>query len=103
MSEIQNTISYLGIWTIILTIFFIIIIFGIFFSAPKIDAIEKAKKELFNKKHKKEIFDEIDNFTDEEREKLLFLIKEKIKEKKEKTQKFFNDWKIIIFTLLKIF
>ena len=103
MSEIQNTISYLGIWTIILTIFFIIIIFGIFFSAPKIHAIETAKKELFNKKHKKEIFDEIDNFTDEEREKLLFLIKEKIKEKKEKTQKFFNDWKIIIFTLLKIF
>lgn len=91
MQEIQNAISCLGLWGSILIIFFVITTFGIFFAAPKEEAIKIAKKELFNKKHKKEIFEELDSFTDEEREKLLFLIREKIKEKKEKIKDFFKN------------
>ena len=82
MQEIQNAISCLGLWGSILIIFF---------AAPKEEAIKIAKKELFNKKHKKEIFEELDSFTDEEREKLLFLIREKIKEKKEEIKDFFKN------------
>lgn len=91
MQEIQNAVSCLGLWGSILIIFFVITTFGIFFAAQKEEAIKIAKKELFNKKHKKEIFEELDSFTDEEREKLLFLIREKIKEKKEEIKDFFKN------------
>lgn len=91
MQEIQNTISCLGLWGILFIIFLGIMFFGAFFAIPRTGAIQLAKKELFNKKHKKEIFEELDNFTDEEREKLLFLIREKIKEKKSEAKKYFND------------
>ena len=91
MQEIQNVISCLGLWGFLFIIFLGIIFFGLFFAIPRSDAIEIAKKELFDKKHKKEIFEELDNFTDEEREKLLFLIREKTKEKKNEAKKFFND------------
>lgn len=91
MQEIQNTISCLGIWGILLIILIGLIFIGVFFTGPKASAIRIAKEELFDKKHKKEIFNELDNFTDEEREKLLFLIQEKIKEKKNEAKQYFND------------
>ena len=91
MQEIQNTISCLGLWGFLFIILIGLIFIGVFFSGPKASAIRIAKEELFDKKHKKEIFNELDNFTDEEREKLLFLIREKIKEKKKETKQYFND------------
>ena len=59
------------------------------------EAIKETKinleKDFFQKKFTKEILEEINKFSDDEREKLLFLIREKIKEKKENVKKFFND------------
>ena len=91
MQAIQNTLSCLGLWGILFIIFIAIIFIGVFFAGPRAAAIEIAKKEMFDKKHKEKIFKELDNFTDEEREKLLFLIREKIKEKKREAKTYFND------------
>lgn len=91
MQEVQNVISCLGLWGILLIILIAITFIGFFFAGPKASAIRIAKEELFDKKHKKEIFEDLDNFTDEEREKLLFLIREKIKEKKNETKQYFSD------------
>ncbi len=91
MQAIQNTLSCLGLWGILFIIFIAIIFIGVFFAGPRAAAIEIAKREMFNKKYKEEIFNELDNFTDKEREKLLFLIREKIKEKKNEAKQYFND------------
>lgn len=91
MQEIQNTLTCLGIWGILFIILIGLIFIGVFFTGPKASAIRIAKEELFDKKYKKEIFEELNNFTDEEREKLLFLIREKIKEKKKEAKQYFND------------
>lgn len=91
MQGIQNLISCLGLWGMLLIILIAITFIGFFFAGPKASSIRIAKEELFDKKHKKEIFEELDSFTDEEREKLLFLIREKIKEKKKEAKQYFND------------
>lgn len=91
MQAIQNTLSCLGLWGILFIIFIAIIFIGVFFAGPRAASIEIAKREMFNKKYKEEIFNELDNFTDKEREKLLFLIREKIKEKKNEVKQYFND------------
>lgn len=91
MQAIQNTWSCLGTWGLLFIIFIGLMFIIGFFAGPRAAAIEIAKKEMFDKKHKKEIFKELDNFTDEEREKLLFLIREKIKEKKREAKTYFND------------
>lgn len=91
MQAIQNTLSCLGLWGILFIIFIAIIFIGVFFAGPRAESIEIAKREMFNKKYKEEIFNELDNFTDKEREKLLFLIREKIKEKKNEVKQYFND------------
>ena len=96
-STLMNTFGMLIISGIIVLIVLYTIFALPFKKAEKEveEAIKETKinleKDFFQKKFTKEILEEINKFSDDEREKLLFLIKEKTKEKKENVKKFFND------------